>query len=83
MITLQSVFVVIVMLLLCGLVLDGLLTRSVWVKGSRSGIFSFRNMAHKRGREDEPRSYLVCDSFLFSGDATVDLVTDVRNSRLV
>jgi hypothetical protein len=57
MITLQSVFVVLVILLLCGLVLDGLLTRSVWVKGSRTRIFGFRNMAHKRGREDEPRSY--------------------------
>ena len=57
MITLESVFVVLVMLLLFGLVLDGPLTRSVWVKGSRSGIFSFRNMALKRGREDEPRPY--------------------------
>lgn len=57
MITLQSVFVVLVILLLFGLVLNGLMTRSVWVKGSRAGIFSFRNMAHKRGREDEPRCY--------------------------
>jgi len=57
MITLQSVFVALVILLLFGLVLNGLLTRSVWVKGSRTGVFSFRNMAHKRGREDEPNSY--------------------------
>ena len=57
MITLQSAFVVLVILLLFGLVFNGLLTRSVWVKGSRTGVFSFRSMAHKRGREDEPLSY--------------------------
>ena len=57
MVTLQSVFVVLVILLLFGLVLDGLMTRSVWVKGSRTGNFSFRNMAHKRGRADESGSY--------------------------
>jgi hypothetical protein len=57
MIILQSVFVVLVILLLFGLILDGLMTHSVWVKGSRTGNFSFRNMAHKRGREDEPGSY--------------------------
>jgi ABC-type branched-subunit amino acid transport system permease subunit len=57
MITLQSVFVALVILLLFGLVLDGLLTRSVWVKGGRNGIFSLRNPAHKCAREDEPYSY--------------------------
>jgi len=57
MITLQSVFVSLVMLLLCALVLDGILTRSVWVKGSRTGLFSFRNLAHKCDREYEPRCY--------------------------
>ncbi len=57
MITLQSLFVILVILLLCYLVVDGLLTGSVWVKGSRKGPFSFRQWAHKCGREDEPRSY--------------------------
>jgi len=57
MITLQSVFVSLVMLLLCALVLDGIMTRSVWVKGSRTGVFSFRNLAHKCDREYEPRCY--------------------------
>lgn len=57
MITLQSAFVGIVIVLLCALVLDGILTHSVWVKGSRTGLFSFRNVAHKRAREDEPHSY--------------------------
>jgi len=57
MITLQSVCVSLVMLLLCALVLDGILTRSVWVKGSRTGLFSFRNLAHKCDREYEPRCY--------------------------
>ena len=57
MITLQSLFVILVILLLCYLVVDGLLTRSVWVKGGRKGPFSFRQWAHKCGREDEPRTY--------------------------
>ena len=57
MITLQSLFVVLMILLLCYLVVDGLLTRSIWVKGSRRGPFSFRQWAHKCGRDDEPRSY--------------------------
>ena len=57
MITLQSVFVSLVMLLLCALVLDGIMTRSVWVKGSRTGLFSFRNLAYKCEREYEPRCY--------------------------
>ena len=57
MITLQSVCVSLVMLLLCALVLDGIMTRSVWVKGSRTGLFSFRNLAHKCDREYEPRCY--------------------------
>ena len=57
MLTLQSLFVVLVILLLCYLVVDGLLTRSVWVKGSRRGLFSFRQWGHKCGRDDDPRSY--------------------------
>ena len=57
MITLQSLFVVLVILLLCYLVGNGLLTGSVWVKGSRTGLFSFRHWSHKRSCEDEPRSY--------------------------
>lgn len=57
MITLQSLFIVLVILLLCYLVIDGLLTRSIWVKGGRKRPFSFRQWAHKCGREDEPRSY--------------------------
>jgi len=57
MITLQSVFVGLVILLLCTLLLAGILTRSVWVKGSRTGLFSFRDLAHKCDRADEPRCY--------------------------
>jgi len=57
MLTLQSFFVVLVILLLCYLIVDGLLTRSVWVKGGRKMPFSFRQWAHKCGREDEPRCY--------------------------
>ena len=63
MITLQSLFVILVILLLCYLVVDGLLTRSVWVKGARTGAFSFRQWAHKRNRDDEPGSYWFAMSF--------------------
>jgi len=55
--TLQSVFIVLVILVLCYLVANGLLTRSVWVKGNRRGLVSIREWAHKRSRDDEPRSY--------------------------
>ncbi|MCP4878215.1 MAG: hypothetical protein GY896_22410 [Gammaproteobacteria bacterium] len=55
--TLESFFVVLVMLVLCYLVVNGFLTGSVWVKGNRRGIVSFREWAHKRGREDEPGPY--------------------------
>lgn len=61
--TLQSSFIVLVILALCYLVADGLLTRSVWVKGSRRGLVSFREWAHKRGRDDEPRSYWFAIGF--------------------
>ena len=57
MITLQSLFIIQVILLLCYLVVDGLLTRSVWVKGGHKRPFSFREWGHKCDREDEPRSY--------------------------
>jgi len=63
MITLQSLFVILVILLLCYLVVDGLLTHSIWVKGSRKGAFSFRQWAHKCDREDEPRSYWFAMGF--------------------
>jgi H+/Cl- antiporter ClcA len=61
--TLQSIFIVLVILVLCYLVANGLSTRSVWVKGSRRGIVSFREWAHKRSRDDEPRSYWFAIGF--------------------
>ena len=61
--TLQTLFVTLVLLILCYLVADGLLTRSVWVKGAREGAFSFRHWAHKRSREDEPQSYWFVIAF--------------------
>ena len=63
MITLQSLFVILVILLLCYLVADGLLTRSVWVKGSRKSPFSFRQWAYKCDREYEPRCYWFAMAF--------------------
>jgi len=61
--TLQSIFIVLVILVLCYLVANGLLTRSVWVKGNRRGMVSFREWAHKRSRDDEPRSYWFAMGF--------------------
>ena len=61
--TLQSIFIVLVILVLCYLVANGLSTRSVWVKGNRRGIVSFREWAHKRSRDDEPRSYWFAIGF--------------------
>jgi hypothetical protein len=57
MITLQPLFVILVILLLCYLVVDGLSTRSIWVKGGRKRPFSFQQWAYKCDREDEPHSY--------------------------
>ena len=57
MLTLQSLFVILVILILCYLVVEGLLTRSVWIKGPRRGAFSFRQWAHKRSRDDDPQPY--------------------------
>jgi NADH:ubiquinone oxidoreductase subunit 3 (subunit A) len=63
MITLQSLFIVLLILLLCYLVVDGLLTRSVWIKGGRKKPFSFRQWAYKCDHEDEPRSYWFAIGF--------------------
>ncbi len=61
--TLQPIFIVLVILVLCYLVANGLLTRSVWVKGNCRGLVSFREWAHKRSCEDEPRSYWLAMAF--------------------
>ena len=57
MITVQSDFVILVITLLIYLVVDGLLSGSVWVKGSRSGKINYREWAHRSSREDKPRTY--------------------------
>lgn len=51
-------FVFLVAALLAYLVIDGLITGKVWVRGARSGI-SLKQWAHKRSREEEPASYWV------------------------
>ena len=63
MLTLQSIFVFLVILLLAGLVVDGWLTQAVWVKGARDGLFSFRHWAHKRSRDEDPWSYWFAMGF--------------------
>lgn len=50
------IFVFLVVGILLYMVVDGLLTGEVWVRGARSG-FSLSQWAHKRCRLDEPVSY--------------------------
>ena len=59
----QSLFIVLVILVLAGLLIDGALTRAVWVKGARNGLFSFRNWAHKRERDAEAWIYWCAMGF--------------------
>ena len=45
------------------LLIDGLLTGSVWVKGALNGRWSLSEWAHKRSRIDDPVSYWGFMSF--------------------
>ena len=60
---LQSLFVILVILILAYLIVDGWTTRAVWVKGKREGLVSFRQWAHKRERNAEPWPYWFAMSF--------------------
>jgi hypothetical protein len=60
---LQSVFILLVMLLLAYLVIDGWTRRRVWVKGARNGLFSFRNWAHSCERDEDAWSYWFAMGF--------------------
>jgi hypothetical protein len=59
----QSLFIVLVIALLAGLLVGGAVTGSVWVKGARDGLFSFRNWAHKRSRDEDPWPYWFAMGF--------------------
>lgn len=59
----QLLFIVLVILILAALLVDGMLTRAVWVKGARNGLFSFRHWAHKCERDAEPWPYWFAMSF--------------------
>jgi hypothetical protein len=59
----QLMFTVLVILTLAALLVDGLLTRAVWVKGARNGLFSFRHWGHKCERDEEPWPYWFAMSF--------------------
>ena len=61
--TFQLAFVVLVILILAGLLVDGFMTRAVWVKGARDGLFSFRHWAHKRERDEDPWTYWFAMGF--------------------
>ena len=63
MITLQLFFMILVVGILLYLIVDGLWTGSVWVKGNRSGIVNYRQWAHKCDRVDEPVSYWFAMGF--------------------
>ena len=53
----QTLFVIIVILALAWLLLDGWRSGAVWVKGARDRPFSFRELAHRRDREEDPWIY--------------------------
>jgi len=59
----QTLFVVLVILLLAGLLIDGAVTRAVWVKGARDGLFSYRHWAHKRSLDEDPWPYWFAMGF--------------------
>jgi hypothetical protein len=61
--TLQSLFIVLVILVLAGLLIDGAINRTVWIKGARNGLFSFRHLAHRCEREEDPWSYWFAMGF--------------------
>lgn len=54
---LQLGFVLAVIGILLFLVLNALVTGSVWVKGARSGWVNLKEFAHKRDRNDDPLYY--------------------------
>ena len=61
--TIQSAFIILVILILAGLLIDGVVTRAVWVKGARNGLFSFRHWAHRRSRDEDPWPYWFAMGF--------------------
>ena len=63
------VVVFIVAAVLLYLIVDGLITGQVWVRGARKGFVNFKQWAHKRSREEEPVSY-----WLFMGLYAVGIV---------
>ena len=67
------VFVYLVAAILLYMVVDGLITGAVWVRGSRSG-FSLKQWAHKRSREEEPVSYWLFMSLYTIGAIGIVLI---------
>ena len=51
------------MTILACLLIEGWLTRAVWVKGPRSGAFSFRHPAHKSERAEDHWTYWFAMGF--------------------
>jgi hypothetical protein len=59
----QSTFILLAIVLLAYLIVDGWWAQAVWVKGARDGLFSFRNWAHKRSRDEDPWPYWFAMGF--------------------
>ncbi len=55
--SLKLSFLILVLAVLLYLVIDALYTGSVWVRGSRTGFVNFRELAHKRNRNNDPGYY--------------------------
>lgn len=60
---LQSLFIIVVILVLAYLLIDGWFSGAVWVKGARQGLLNFRQLAHKRERAAEPWVYWFAMGF--------------------
>ena len=60
---LQSLFIIVVILVLAYLLLDGWFSGAVWVKGARKGLFDYRRPAHRRDRDADPWIYWFAMGF--------------------
>ncbi len=59
----QTIVTLLVVCALAFLIIDGLASGAVWVKGTRTGLFTFRHWAHKRSRDEDPWPYWFALSF--------------------
>lgn len=62
----QTVIIFIIIAILLFLIINALITESIWVKGGKTGFFNFKELVHKKYRENNPFSYWGYFSFYLS-----------------